>query len=95
MFLTSLLLANPDGKCDPSRTKQLIRSKISSVIQNHEQHMNDDNEEILQTFGCGGGNRGNQVNFNSHLAIRGQLFSEPHRIKSGEIKHDEMFLDFA
>ena len=94
MFLTSLLLANSDAKSDSTRAKQLIRSKISSVIQNHEQNLNDVADEVLP-FGCGGNaNRGNQVNFNTQLALRGQLFSEPHRIKSGEIQR-EMLLDFA
>lgn len=36
MFLTSLLLAHQDGKGDPKRTMELLKSKISSVIKNHE-----------------------------------------------------------
>ena len=32
MFLTSLLLANQDGKGDHKRTMELIRYKITSVI---------------------------------------------------------------
>lgn len=99
MFLTSLLIANQDGKGDPKRTMQLIKSKITSVIQNHEQHMND------ETFGCGA--QPALTNFNSSLACRNQVVfpdsnglspqqSIQDRIaKSCEIKPDKMFLDFA
>ena len=53
MFLTSLLLAQQDGKGDPKKTMELIKSKISSVIHNHEQSLNNDD-----SFGCSnhGGN---------------------------------------
>lgn len=99
MFLTSLLIANQDGKGDPKRTMQLIKSKITSVVQYHEQNMNDD------TFGCGA--QPALTNFNSSLAYRNQVVfpnsnslspqeSIQARIaKSCEIKPDKMFLDFA
>ena len=86
MFLTSLLIANSDGKCDPKRTMELIRSKITTVINSHEHQMNED-----ETFGCGR----NQANVNPHPAIPSQMFTDPKYFKSVEIKPNNMFMDFA
>lgn len=87
MFLTSLLLANSNGKSDQTRAKQLIRSKITTAIQNQEQNMYDQNYDALPI--------NPQLNFNSNLTMHYQAISEPQRIKSSEIQRNDMILGFA